>query len=130
MKRSDFIKLSAFTAAAISVPFLQSCNQSTTEDALAKPMFLSRLFDEKTITDAGKAYIKKAPSENDENKLIGLLSDNSAIAKSSDQNTIHQYLDKKIKQEFEAGNTVLVKGWVLAVTEARQCALYSLINKT
>ena len=28
--------------------------------------------------------------------------------------------------DFEAGRTVLVSGWVLSQTEARQCALYSL----
>jgi len=33
-----------------------------------------------------------------------------------------------VKEDFEAGNITLVKGWVLSVTEARQCALFSLIN--
>jgi hypothetical protein len=34
--------------------------------------------------------------------------------------------DKQIRDDFAAGRTVLVDGWVLSVTEARQCALYSL----
>lgn len=127
MKRRDFIHLSAFTAAAISFPLLDSCNQSD-ENTIAKPLFLSRLFDEKTISDAGEAYVKKAPAENDKNKLIQLISDNSPIAKSTDKNAIHNYLDRKVKQDFATGKTVLVKGWILSVTEARQCALYSLIN--
>ncbi len=128
MKRRDFIQLSAFAAAATSFPLLHSCSPSTTENNLSKPLFLSRLFDEKTMKDAGKAYIKKAPTENNKNKLIQLLSDNSSIAESSDQYAIHLYLDKKVKHDFETGNTVLVKGWVLSETEARQCALYSLIK--
>jgi hypothetical protein len=86
------------------------------------------LFDEKTISDAGKAYIREAPAENDEDKLIKLLAGNSSIANSTDETAIHQYLDQKIKQDFEKGDTVLVKGWVLAVTEARQCALFSLFE--
>lgn len=128
MKRRDFIQLSAFASAAISLPLLHSCNASTTEQAMAQPLFLSRLFDENTIKDAGKAYLKNTPSENNENKLVQLLADKNNIANSKDEEAIHQYLDKKIQQEFEAGNTVMIKGWILAVTEARQCALFSLIK--
>ena len=128
MKRKDFLQLSAFTAAAISLPLVHSCNVPVSENAMAQPVFLSRLFDEDTIRDAGKAYLHKTPAENDDNKLIQLLAGNSSIAGSSDEKAIHQYLEEKIKQDFEEGKTVLVKGWVLAVTEARQCALFSLIN--
>jgi hypothetical protein len=35
-------------------------------------------------------------------------------------------IDDRIRDDFAAGRTVLVDGWVLSVTEARQCALYSL----
>ena len=128
MKRKDFLQLSAFTAAAISLPLLHSCNAPVSENAMAQPVFLSRLFDEDTIRDAGKAYLQKTPAENDDIKLIQLLAGNSSIADSSDEKAIHQYLEEKIKQDFEEGKTILVKGWVLAVTEARQCALFSLIN--
>jgi hypothetical protein len=128
MKRRDFIQLSAFAAAAISVPLLHSCSPSLNEQAMSHPLFLSRLFDESMIKDAGKAYLKNAISESDENKLVQLLTGNNNIANSTDEKEIHQYLDKKIQHDFETGNTVLVKGWVLAVTEARQCALFSLIR--
>lgn len=128
MKRSDFIQLSAFAAAAISLPLLHSCSPAAGERELSTPEFLSRLFDKKTIKEAGKAYLKKNPAENDEDKLIQLLSGNGTIAKSADEKIIHQYLDQKIKEEFSAGKTILVKGWILSVTEARQCALFSLMN--
>ena len=128
MKRRDFIQLSAFTAAAISLPLLHSCGPASSQHIMSKPMFLSRLFDESSVKDAGKTYLQKNQGENDEKKLIGLLSDNSSIANSSDETFIHQYLDQKVKHDFETGATVLVKGWVLSVTEARQCALFSLIN--
>ena len=95
---------------------------------MSQPVFLSRLFDENTIKETGKAYLKKASSENDEDKLVKLLADNNNIINSKDEKSIHQYLDKKIQQDFETGNTVTVKGWILAVTEARQCALFSLLN--
>ena len=128
MKRRNFIQLSAFAAAAISLPLLHSCSYPLSERAMSQPLFLSRLFDENTIKETGKAYLKKASAENDENKLVQLLAGNNNIINSTDEKSIHQYLDKKIHNDFETGNTVLVKGWVLAVTEARQCALFSLIR--
>src|SRR5205809_132704 len=111
MKRKDFIQLSAFAVAAISLPLLHSCNAAVKEDIMSKPMFLSRLFDENTIRDTGNAYIQKTPSENSEDKLIALLADNNSIAVSTNEKVIHDHLDKKIKQDFETGNTILVKGW-------------------
>src|SRR5438045_144903 len=110
MKRRNFIQLSAFATAAISIPLLHACNPSTTEQAVAQPVFLSRLFDENTIKDAGKAYLKNTTAENDKHKLVELLSGNSDIANSNDEKAIHQYLDKKIQQDFETGNTVMVNG--------------------
>jgi len=128
MRRRDFIQLSAFATAAISLPLLHSCSPSAGEQAMSQPIFLSRLFDENTIKEAGKAYLQKTPSENDDDKLVQLLADNSSIANSTDEQAIHQYLNEKIEYDFETGKTVLVKGWVLAVTEARQCGLYSLVK--
>ena len=127
MKRRNFIQLSAFATAAISLPFLHSCSSSATEQAIAHPLFLSRLFDKNTINDAGKAYLKNTHAESNKDKLVQLLADNN-IANSKDEKKIHDYLDKKIQNDFEAGNTVMVNGWILAVTEARQCALFSLIK--
>jgi hypothetical protein len=34
------------------------------------------------------------------------------------------WMDRKSKADFENGKTVVVRGWVISVTEARQCALY------
>ena len=127
MKRRDFIQLSGFVAAALSLPFLHSCSPSASERAFSQPQYLSRLFDEQMIKDAGRAYLQKTPAENNEEKLIQLLAGDTAIAKSNDERAIHQYLDEKIKRDFDNGNTVLVKGWVLSLTEARQCALFSLL---
>src|SRR6476620_8894664 len=119
MKRRKFIQLSTFVTATISLPLLHSCSPRSGEHALSQPVFLSRLFDENAIREAGRAYLQKTPSENDDDKLVQLLADDSSIANSTDEKAIHQYLDKKIKHDFETGNTALVKGWVLAITEAR-----------
>jgi hypothetical protein len=128
MKRKDFIQLSAFATAAISLPLLHSCNASGSGQAMAQLNFLSRLFDEQTIKKTGASYLQKIPAEKNLNKLVQLLADNSSIAASSDEKAIHQYLEEKIKKDFDEGKTVMVNGWVLSVTEARQCALFSLVK--
>ena len=128
MKRKEFIQRSAFAAAAITLPLLHSCKSPVSDDEMVDPQFLSRLFDEQTIRKTGAAYLQKMPGEKDHNKLVGLLAGNSSIAGSSDENEIHQYLEEKIKRDFDEGKTVMLNGWVLSVTEARQCALYSLIK--
>jgi len=128
MKRKEFLQRSAFAAAAITLPLLHSCKSPVSDDEMVDPQFLSRLFDEQTIRKTGAAYLQKMPGEKDHNKLVGLLAGNSSIARSSDENEIHQYLEEKIKRDFDEGKTVMLNGWVLSVTEARQCALYSLIK--
>jgi len=35
-------------------------------------------------------------------------------------------IEEQIRRDFATGRVVVVGGWVLALTEARQCALYSL----
>jgi hypothetical protein len=32
---------------------------------------------------------------------------------------------KQVRADFAEGHTVIVDGWLLSTTEARQCALYS-----
>ena len=128
MKRKDFVQLTAFTAVAISFPLLDSCKSPASDEAMAQLDFLSRLFDEQTIKKTGESYMQKIPAEKNRGKLVQLLADNDPIVDSADERAIQQYLEEKIKKDFEEGNTVMVNGWVLAVTEARQCALFSLIR--
>lgn len=129
MKRNEFLKLSAFATAAVSFPFLESCKSNVDEQGLSHPAFLSRLFDENTIKETGKAYLQKTPKENNKEQLIQLLAKDGVVANTTDEKAIHDYLAAAIQKDFESGNTVTVKGWVLALTEARQCALFSLLNK-
>ncbi|WP_336513820.1 hypothetical protein [Pollutibacter soli] len=129
MNRTEFLRLSAFAAAAISFPLLSSCNSGNNiQKSWADPKFLSRLFDRETIIKAGQDYLKKNPDENNPDKLVGILVDKNSVAELKDEKSVHQYLDEKIKKDFSDGNTVMVQGWILSKTEARQCALFALIN--
>lgn len=128
MKRKDFVQLTAFTAAALSFPLLDSCKSPASDEAMAQLDFLSRLFDGQTIRKTGESYLQKTPAEKNRGKLVQLLADNDPMADSPDERAIQQYLREKIKRDFDEGKTVMVNGWVLSVTEARQCALFSLIK--
>lgn len=78
----------------------------------AQPDFLLQVSDSATIRAIGEAYRKQTPGESNENQITALLGKNTD--------------PRSIRQEYAAGKTVTIKGWVLSVTEARQCALYSL----
>jgi hypothetical protein len=88
-------------------------------------LFFSHLVDLKTIKETGKAYLTLVPSEKDQATLTGLLLGNDI---SKDKKSIQKLLDSRVKQDFETNKTVTAAGWVLSITEARQCALYSILN--
>jgi hypothetical protein len=109
MKRSAFIFLTLAGTASLAIPSI-GCRHEP--DPLAHPDFLSHVCDAATIARIGEAYRNQVPDEAQKDKLIGLLK--AGID------------PRHIQAEYAAGNTVILKGWVLSLTEARQCALYSL----
>ena len=124
MERRAFIRLSAYTALVLSAPLLDSCSKPA-DNPLAMPLFFSHIADVKTITEAGLAYRKTNRAEDDRMVLAKILSGNNA---SADEKEIRAALDTLVKQDFQTNKTVMVSGWVLSVTEARQCALFSILN--
>ena len=98
MKRRRFILLSLTAAGAIGLP---GCRPG--HDA---PEMLSSICDQKTLHAIGKAYLQEHPAGRDElQKLI---------------------VNSNVQDDFQKGNIIVVKGWVLSATEARQCALLTL----
>jgi hypothetical protein len=124
MERRAFVRLSAYTALVLSMPLLDSCSK-TEDNPLAMPAFFSHIADVKTISEAGLAYRNTTKGEDDRTVLTKLLSGNNA---SSDKKAIQTALDGQVKQDFQTNKTVTVSGWVLSITEARQCALFSILN--
>jgi hypothetical protein len=129
MKRKDFIVLSFYSGLAVSIPFL-GCNRRTTvaNKPWVVPDLLSHICDVKTLREIGTNYRQKYPGESNEEQLASLLltdSDHKIIPINTEDALIRSSLEKKIKKDFEVGNTVVIKGWVLSKTEAQQCALFS-----
>ncbi|HEY4197114.1 MAG TPA: hypothetical protein VGM63_16345 [Mucilaginibacter sp.] len=124
MQRRTFIQLSAYTAVALALPLVDSCT-SPTNKVLEQPLFFAHLVDSKTIQETGLSYRKLFPAEDSQTTLTGLLLGKNAP---EDKKLIQSSLDKQVDDDFKAGKTVTAAGWVLSITEARQCALYSILN--
>ncbi|MDB5023399.1 MAG: hypothetical protein JWP78_1154 [Mucilaginibacter sp.] len=125
MQRRTFIHLSAYTAMALTLPFADSCTLTSTDKILAQPLFFSRLTELKIVNETGRAYRKQFPGEDNKTTLIQLLLGNNT---SADKKSIRALLESRVEQDFKTGKIVTAGGWVLSVTEARQCALYSMLN--
>jgi hypothetical protein len=128
MKRRIFVKLAVAATAGLYLPgaACNSKNNSLT-NMLSQPNALQHICDVETIREIGKGYQNLVPGENKES-LIRLLSPNIGheIDESRDSSLVSSVLEKRVQQDFQENKTMVVDGWVLSVTEARQCALFSL----
>ena len=125
MERRRFLELiGGATVAAASV----ACGASRDLDqsALARPDLLDALGAER-VRLLGARYRGMTPGERDAASL------QSAIRRSLPWSarltgTSASSLARLVHEDFDAGRTVVVDGWILSATEARQCALVSLIS--
>jgi hypothetical protein len=109
--RRRFLQLSALGIAAVVAD--SGCARDS--GALDQPQLLSMLGDDR-VRQLGMHYRALTPAENSAETLRTAVS--SALGKRS--------IDDAVREDFATGRTVLVDGWVLSVTEARQAALVSL----
>jgi hypothetical protein len=129
MKRRTFVWFSALATASLYIP-ATGCKSGARRlnKSAALPQFLAHICDEKTILEIGNAYKKNWPGESNAAHLTQLIltdSTGSAIAETGDPNNVQALLQQKIAHDFETDETIIIKGWVLSKTEARQCALYT-----
>lgn len=122
LDRRRFLQL---TAAGVVASLADSaCSRDASEDAqaLAQPALVEILGPERA-REIGIRYRAAVPGENTADRLRAAISSSQRrkfpwIARPS--------IEEHIRDDFAAGRTVVVSGWVLSETEARQCALYSL----
>ena len=125
MQKRDFIYLSAYTSVALA-PQASGCAYKQIDEE-PQSLFLSHLADVKTIVATGIAYRKEHREEDCKTRLTELLLANSALQSSSDDRAIRSMLENKVENDFKTGKIAVVKGWVLSLTEARECALFSML---
>jgi hypothetical protein len=133
MKRRTFVMISLYGGVAMVVPsFGCHSKNDLSSKSWIRPYGLSHICDAKTLKAIGEAYMKKVTDENDQQKLVRLiLSDSShnILSSASPDSTIENLIKRKTDVDFAKGNTVTVNGWVLSQTEARQCALFAIVNQ-
>lgn len=126
MDRRRFLSLGAATSLSVAVPVAWGWSSASIEpETLAKPSLLSVLKDPAHIRELGRRYRTARPDENGRDKLIEVLQrdlDPDAPPFVSDR------LEARVRSDFAEGRTIQLDGWVLSVTEARQCALFSLLH--
>ena len=125
MNRRNFILLTGLGVSAIAIPtWYYKYRDLVYDPLLTEPELLSYIWDGNTISEIGEMYRKQVSSENSERKLVSLILNNA----SSDLTT-SEMLRQQITYDYKSGDTVMVGGWILSRTEARQCALFSLTQK-
>jgi len=130
MYRRKFIQASVIGSLGLYLP-LPGCTTSDSQKlaVLSHPQFLERLFDKNTLILIGEGYRKEQQSENDKNTIQQRLLSDISDVDLSDKKATQSALDYRIKLDFIEENTIVINGWILSVTEARQCALFSMVNK-
>jgi hypothetical protein len=131
MKRRDFTWLSIGIAAAFVFPSLH-CNPSMPQpdQKTIMPAELSGVLNRKEINEIGEAYRKLNVTESTLDEITEALfsaGESKSYAGNGDSESITTFLSNRIKEDFVNGKTVEINGWILSVTEARQCAYLSLI---
>ena len=119
MNRRRFLRISALSAASLTVtgppPEVTAASDFQT---LTRPDVLGLLGTE-VVREIGAQYRRLVPTEGDWSALHAAI-----LARHGGGPSIAAM----VRSDFDDGRVVLLNGWVLAVTEARQCALFSLLS--
>lgn len=121
MKRRKFLLLSLFGLFISLVAIWYYKFKSATARDLRHPLDLTEICDRKTLINIGNTY-RKLTDENNKKYLEELLLKDAEIHNTE----IKIGLKTKVTEDFNTGNTILIDGWLLSITEARQCALLSI----
>ncbi len=134
MRRRKFIWLSATGVVMSTLPWLGSCTSpSKWITILARPSVLGNFCDQQELMEMGKTYVARFPEEATisvlDNRLM-LDDDSSSAYKPSSEEALREFIGRKIDRDFAMEQTLIIEGWVIAQTEARQCALYFLTQNS
>jgi hypothetical protein len=119
MNRRRFLGVSAVSAlAGLSGSALgASANAAIDPLTLAQPDLLS-IIGPQAVRKIGVRYRALVPTENDAHALYAAI-----LAARPWRSSIARL----VEQDFAVGRTMVLQGWVVSVTEARQSALFSLL---
>jgi hypothetical protein len=122
--RRQFLQLTAAGALAGLASGACANDEAGDTRAVAQPALLGMLGADR-VRELGVRYRQMVPEENREAALRGAITDGGRRGLRFPW-TSGPSLARQVRDDFAEGRTVLVNGWVLSATEARQCALFSL----
>ena len=126
MKRREFIYgLSGVAALSFAGSYLYVNREIEYDPVIAEPFFLSHIWNTESIIEAGEKYLAVAKKSDEQDLVRQIIKENGAKGPDSVQK-----INEQIAVDFKNEQTVLVDGWILSLTEARHCGLYSLIQET
>jgi hypothetical protein len=129
MKRREFILVGALGIAAISIPTAKWLGlYAGWDNRLAQPTLLSHLFSRQALRALGKTYLELKPEESNCDKLAQELLGEASASIFYSTADVQAQIEEKIRRDFNNGTTIVLNGWILSVTEARQCAYFSMLN--
>jgi len=123
LDRRNFLKLGA--SAAIGLVSSACYGEHAEADALDRPNLLEMLGSDR-VRSLGTRYLATVPGENSAQALRAAIAERRssplhvAWARTS--------VEDAVREDFADGRTVIIDGWVLSLTEARQCALFALAS--
>lgn len=121
LDRRRFLQVSAGGIAASLTS--SACARDSTR-VLSRPQLLDMLGPER-VWQLGSRYRATVLNENTEAALREAIT-GSRRQSFSLSSIWRDPIEQQIRDDFAAGRTVIVDGWVLSATEARQSALFSL----
>jgi hypothetical protein len=126
MKRKSFLIISGIGLITLCGPvYFGIRGYRNKKYVLSQPESLVSFCDDLSLRQMGEKYLELYPEEQNSNLLIGLLD----CKEYSQENHLRKQLQKNIRRDFESNLTLLLNGWVVSRTEARQCALFSLMQQ-
>ena len=133
LSRRGFFKLAVAAAVSALVrPQLAGVEALARGQENRLPLRLAALLaHQESAKVIGAEYLAQYPHEADVHILLDRLASSAVVRDVGlvgeiDQN-LHNLLDHMIREDFGADRVVKLKGWILAITEARLCALATLI---
>ena len=130
MKRRTFIFTGVAVAAGIGLSdfFLLNNQPKWKKQPLLYPFILSNFLDEESLRAIGNSYRHKRPDENSKVKLLDALTGRMRGNQTDTNDMANQAMEieKNVEVDFKSYKLLVIKGWVISETEARQCALLSL----
>lgn len=120
LNRRRFLQLT--TAGLLASLTETACAGDDNSNESTEPALVEMLGPER-VRQIGTQYRAEVPQEITAAALAEAI---SSSRRSGFARRYRRPIQDQIRRDFEAGRIVVVGGWVLALTEARQCALYSL----